>query len=381
MKNHRQVKGNAAAVERKARPQRLVVTGQEFTVVLEADVQDSRDEILEGDRVLDDASESNEEGLAMENDIYAAPALEAGEDGGYADDGLTLYLEQMGATALLDRRQELELVTRLDLARRRYRHAALWSWGVLARAVETFERVRRGQLCLDRIIDVVPGLELTAERVHRRLSRHLGRLRRLCREAALLLGQMPRARSEARRSDLRRGLRRRLRLGVRLAEELSPRTELVDAWAEEVQRQSPWAQGAEEPRVPTVRARAASEDLAGWGGVVQRRRAVYRQLRQELAAANLRLVVAVAKRYRGRGLAFEDLIQEGNRGLMRAVDKYDHRLGWKFGTYATWWIRQGITRALADTSRTVRLPCHWGGMLREIERAQGDLASRNRRGT
>ena len=74
-------------------------------------------------------------------------------------------------------------------------------------------------------------------------------------------------------------------------------------------------------------------------------------------------MVSIAKRYRSRGLPFADLIQEGNRGLMRAVDKYEHRLGFKFGTYATWWIRQGITRALADHARTVRVPCHQVGTL------------------
>jgi RNA polymerase primary sigma factor len=87
----------------------------------------------------------------------------------------------------------------------------------------------------------------------------------------------------------------------------------------------------------------------------------------------LRLVVSIAKRYRGRGLAFADLIQEGNRGLMRAVDKYEHRMGFKFGTYATWWIRQGITRALADHARTVRVPCHQVGTLAAIERVRGEL--------
>src|SRR5262249_52969851 len=92
-----------------------------------------------------------------------------------------------------------------------------------------------------------------------------------------------------------------------------------------------------------------------------------------LAEANLRLVVSIAKRYRGRGLPFADLIQEGNRGLMRAVDKYEHRMGFKFGTYATWWIRQGIQRALHDHGRTVRVPCHQVGALAAIERVRIEL--------
>src|SRR5262249_31171938 len=118
---------------------------------------------------------------------------------------------------------------------------------------------------------------------------------------------------------------------------------------------------------------AEPESLSRLVQVMQERRAHYHRTRRELAEGNLRLVGSIAKRYRGRGLAFADLIQEGNRGLMRAVDKYEHRLGFKFGTYATWWIRQGITRALADHARTVRVPCHQVGMLAAIERVRGEL--------
>ena len=107
--------------------------------------------------------------------------------------------------------------------------------------------------------------------------------------------------------------------------------------------------------------------------MIRHRQRAYQQARSELAEANLRLVVAIAKRYRGRGLAFADLIQEGNRGLMRAVDKFEHRLGFKFGTYATWWIRQGIQRALADHARTVRVPCHQVSVLAAIDRVRGEL--------
>jgi RNA polymerase primary sigma factor len=107
--------------------------------------------------------------------------------------------------------------------------------------------------------------------------------------------------------------------------------------------------------------------------VLARRRALYQEARSDLAQANLRLVVSIAKRYRGHGLPFADLIQEGNSGLMRAVDKFDYRLGYKFGTYATWWIRQGVQRALSDTARTVRVPCHQVALLGAIDRVRGEL--------
>lgn len=95
--------------------------------------------------------------------------------------------------------------------------------------------------------------------------------------------------------------------------------------------------------------------------------------KQELAEANLRLVVSIAKRYVGRGMQFLDLIQEGNMGLMKAVDKFDYRLGFKFSTYATWWIRQAITRAIADQARTIRIPVHMVETINKLIRIQRQL--------
>jgi RNA polymerase primary sigma factor len=97
--------------------------------------------------------------------------------------------------------------------------------------------------------------------------------------------------------------------------------------------------------------------------------------RQRLIEKNLRLVVSVAKKYRGYGLPFEDLIQEGNIGLMKAVEKYDPDRGFRFSTYATWWIRQAVQRAVADKGRTVRVPAHMGEKLHKLARVRGELAS------
>jgi RNA polymerase primary sigma factor len=92
----------------------------------------------------------------------------------------------------------------------------------------------------------------------------------------------------------------------------------------------------------------------------------YEQVKRQLSGGNLRLVVSIAKKYRNRGLSFLDLIQEGNTGLMRAVDKYEYRRGYKFSTYATWWIRQAITRAIADQARTIRIPVHMIDVLSKL---------------
>jgi RNA polymerase primary sigma factor len=312
------------------------------------------DERLEEKRYrLDDTGES-------------AVASPPPEEGLAADDTIGVYLQQMGSIRLLSRKQELELAESLDRARRRYRHAAFCDWAVLGRVVETFRRIRTRELPLERTIEVFPGLNLTAERVRARMPRHLRKLQHLLQQAtadARLAGR-GKAAERARMQSLNR---RRMRQAVRLAEELSPRTELLEAWTEEMKRtQGPENQPFQSPQ-------RSAEERERWLQLLERRAARYHQARQELARANLRLVVSVAKRYRGRGLAFSDLIQEGNSGLMRAVDKYDHRLGWKFGTYATWWIRQGVTRALAELSRTVRIPGHQVGMLSAIERARGEL--------
>ena len=96
--------------------------------------------------------------------------------------------------------------------------------------------------------------------------------------------------------------------------------------------------------------------------------------KKEFVETNLRLVISIAKKYTNRGVEFLDLVQEGNMGLMKAVDKFDYRRGYKFGTYATWWIRQGITRAIQDQARTIRLPVHIGEVLNKVIRSSGDLA-------
>src|SRR5262249_40296722 len=154
-------------------------------------------------------------------------------------------------------------------------------------------------------------------RIRERIPNHLPALRQLLAESREAFQQSTQTTNVAEQSRWRRLTFARLGRAVRLAEELSPRTDLLDSWRAELAQQ----------------ARAAGAERTGLLPIVKRRRARYQEVRQELAKANLRLVVALAKRYQNRGLTFADLIQEGNSGLMRAVDKFDHRLGFKFGTY------------------------------------------------
>lgn len=340
------------------------------------------------------SSFADHEPLGLEEEANAA-AAEAEESSQSADDALGLYLRQMGAIPLLSRQEELTLATRLERARTRFRHAALFNWRILGQVVETFERIVEGRLGVDPIIDVVATLNLTREAILKRAPYNLRTLRMLLARAQRDFKVLQRTHSISGQQRLRRALGRTLRKCARLAAELSPRTELLERWVEELRGQSAAVQNlvrrcntpgrslaARQDRNKAVKElrdllselMTAPDELARMLHILQRRQQDYQKARRELAEGNLRLVVSIAKRYRGRGLPFADLIQEGNRGLMRAVDKYEHRLGFKFGTYATWWIRQGITRALADNARTVRVPCHQIGTLAALERVRGELA-------
>jgi RNA polymerase primary sigma factor len=358
-----------------------------------------RDEMDDNDNDNDNDNESAEdEGTdpLLLDDAPPAGDLEDVDDDAHApDDALGLYLRQMGAIPLLTRDQELALAKQLELRRRRYRTAALSCWRTLAKVVETFERVQAGQQALDPTIDVVNTLGLSRENILRRIPANVRTLRQVIGKADDDFCSLQRATSNAARNRLRRELWRKLKKARKLAEELSPRIDLLDLWTDELRgllrQMNELALQAEvggnsaadrERRTKAVKqlrdltreARCERDDLERLVTVLEHRRRLYQKARRELAEGNLRLVVSIAKRYRSRGLPFSDLIQEGNRGLMRAVDKYEHRLNYKFGTYATWWIRQGITRALADHARTIRVPCHQVGTLAAVERVRGQLS-------
>jgi RNA polymerase primary sigma factor len=383
----------ASAAE--AAPRRGVTAGA--TTALEGPYEQGRAQrgaLLDDyhDHPLAEGADGEELGAGPEDS--AASAVEA-DEGQSPDDALGLYLRQMGAIPLLTRDQELSLAQRLERARMRYRRAALCTWVVLRHVVETFERVRAGKLPVDPTIDVVTSLGLTREHILSRMPYNLRTLRRLLDASTADYRAYFRTTSVSGKRRLRHGLWRQLRKAAKLAEELSPRTELLEQWTRDLRQRVEAMAGLErqidacgrsrahlerrtkvvkELRELTIQTQATREELDRLLVVLGRRHVTYQKARRELAEGNLRLVVAIAKRYRSRGLAFADLIQEGNRGLMRAVDKYEHRLGFKFGTYATWWIRQGITRALADHARTVRVPCHQVGTLAAMERIRGELA-------
>ena len=309
------------------------------------------------------------------------------------DDALGLYLRQMGSIPLLNREKELSLAQRLEHHRNRFRAAALLCARVLHRVAEKFENIRDGKAPLDPHVDVYSTSELRLGRVQilARLQTDLPTLRQLLDQEAREFAAGLRDEYPGSRQTWRRARFRRLHKCGRLVGELSPRTELLERWTDElndladevkhlVRARECTNPADRKPKEKALREKLdkvmlTPDELTAFLRVLRKRRTTYQKVRKELAEANLRLVVSIAKNYRNRGLPFSDLIQEGNRGLMRAVDKYEWRLEFKFGTYATWWIRQGITRALADHARTVRVPCHQIGMLAKIERTRNEMST------
>ncbi len=293
------------------------------------------------------------------------------------DDPVRMYLTQMGEIPLLTRDQEINLAKRIEVTRQRFRRKVLECDFALASVVETLTRVHVGELPFDRTVKVSVTENLEKDQILHRMPHNLKTLERLMeqnvtdfqRSLEPGLGE-----SETRR--LRRSLRLRRRKCVTLVEELSIRTQRLQPIMKKLQQTADRMVELERKQrdlvLPAEVRQAAAEELREWMmrtletpvslrlrcEAMYRRFSEYELAKRELSGGNLRLVVSIAKKYRNRGLSFLDLIQEGNTGLMRAVDKYEYRRGYKFSTYATWWIRQAITRAIADQARTIRIPVH-----------------------
>jgi len=297
------------------------------------------------------------------------------------DDPVRMYLTQMGEIPLLIRSEEIRLAKKIELTRMAFRQKVLESDYCAGLAVEILQQVHESRLPFDRTMKISTSEHAAKARISARIPVNLATVRALMQrnEEAWEALSVPRL-AAAKRKQLEEGLRERRRKVSKLLEELSLRTSRIQPLMKrlrglhhkmlELQRRI--AAQKKRRTMPNDDFLAMKEELAGIeslcletsGPLGERLRSVqrvfseYEDAKRKLSGGNLRLVVSIAKKYRNRGLSFLDIIQEGNTGLMRAVDKYEYKRGYKFSTYATWWIRQAITRAIADHARTIRIPVH-----------------------
>jgi RNA polymerase primary sigma factor len=351
----------------------------EDSLDLTAEVVDGFDDA--DDELLRDVPEELTAELDLDLDINVDGLLEGvEEDESWSDDPVRMYLTQMGEIPLLTRREEVTLAREIELTRAKFRRRVLECDYVMQTAFKVLRRVHEGELPFDRTVQVSVTDQLEKYQI---LGRLPGNLRTL--DTLLKRNQhdyniaTSRSRAAAQRRAAWRRLGRRRRRAVRLVEELGLRTQRIEPMIKTLEefsrrvdelkaridehRQANGRAVQREPWVAEYRSilRATQESPTSLRNRVRYLKEVYahyQEAKRGLSEGNLRLVVSIAKKYRNRGLSFLDLIQEGNAGLMRAVDKFEYRRGFKFCTYATWWIRQAITRAVADQSRTIRIPVH-----------------------
>ena len=317
------------------------------------------------------------------------------------DDPVRMYLTQMGEIPLLTRPEEIALAKKIEVTRRRFRRQLLESDYALKTSLDILMKVHQGQLPFDRTIkvSVTEGLEKT--QILGRMPYNLATLEELRRKT---IEDFAIATDETASQKVRRDADERLKVRRRkmatLIEELSLRTQRLQPSLKrleqicrrmiDIEKQIYSIRNLKTAKDERANLQKELQDLMNMTletprslrkrmRNIQERFGAYELAMRQLSGGNLRLVVSIAKKYRNRGLSFLDLIQEGNTGLMRAVDKYEYRRGYKFSTYATWWIRQAITRAIADQARTIRIPVHMIETMSKLRKVSKTLLQENGR--
>ncbi len=327
----------------------------------------------------------NDEGEIMTVEELKSDIAQALQEAGNRriDDPVRMYLTQMGEISLLTRDEEIRLAKKIETTRMIFRRRLLENDYCIQQAVDTLELVHAGDLPFDRTMKISTAEDDAKGKIAARIPSNLETVRKLLdfnREDWVKLEE-PGRKTKTFINDTRRAVAMRRRKMATLIEELSLRTSKIQPMLAKLRSictkmlvlQRDLTNAKKHPeRYDPEDLMVMREELVGLRSLVlmepeelqEHVKEVstvfeeYEQAKRDLSGGNLRLVVSIAKKYRNRGLSFLDIIQEGNTGLMRAVDKYEYKRGYKFSTYATWWIRQAITRAIADHARTIRIPVH-----------------------
>lgn len=315
---------------------------------------------------------------------------------------ILIYLRQMASIPLMTEREEKETSTQLEESRQHLRAAVFQSGFAIERAIELLTQIVNGERAFDRVLKVgyegekkeamirsLPGLIRKLERVLEKNRRDLKKY--LSRKVGLTPNEQQRVSQEYRDRMLATGetladLKFEMKMVYPIIDRVFEECDDISNLDRNLQRQKRRGSQRETISATTakwrekqVRALNIASGLRRQKKEVEDIRVVYEEAKTTLCNRNLRLVVSIAKKYMNRGLPFLDLIQEGNAGLMTALDKYEVGRGNRFSTYATWWIRQSITRSIADQSRTIRIPVHMVESLGKLQRVRKEFFQREGR--